>query len=341
MRQAAVSLLIAIGLLSPALAQQPARPVVLDVALTADGSLISHCQDDAGQEIGRSILELFRDGERIAAATSYPDGSCTFSDVDPGIYVLQADSWTQFLRVWSKDAAPPAAQTTLAIVVGKGPLVAPPASAAATSSDAPAGTSANVASEQQPEAITPTQDEPVTPESGQASVEDSESAESEATGKDPVLQLAFEDETTAQTQTSLPDPPHTMDALAAPLLTESETAFDPLAAPIAEGEPAQYTPDSPIDSSVTVQVPAPPQSIAPPQAVDPTTRQAPPQAGPVPENPPPPTTLPPPPMPYTSYYAGPTVGDVVMTSIGVAAITVGVVAIHKYDERGERQIVSP
>jgi hypothetical protein len=314
MRVAAKTLLVVISGLSSAAAGPQQRPsTMIDVALSADGHLISHCEDTNGNPVSNAIVELVRDRDMISWTTSRSDGSFVIRDVKPGAYRLQCGDCDRTIRVWSETTAPPAARAPIVIVVGAAPLAA-------------------LSEDMLPPAVsepTPLEQEPVLPLELQegmqrrtgAAVEQSVTSVSSPATEDVLLiessvQSTHAHHTFQTAEVDAPFDPFAGSRLDPPQPGASEfvdLADEPLGAPV-QPQPLSAEP-----------APAP----APAQAQAPVARPVP-QEVPCPGN-----------VRYIRRSVGPTVGDVVVTSFGIAGITMGLIGIHKYENRKVRRVVSP
>jgi hypothetical protein len=325
MRVVITTLLVVISSLSVAAAEQQQRAsTMIDVALSSEGHLISRCEDTNGSPLGDAIVELVRERDMICWTTSRSDGSFTLRDVKPGIYRLQCGDCDRTIRVWADAAAPPAARVPIVVVVAAAPLPVP---GAKRSPDSSADAS---------------------PATAGGDFDAAAAADSTGDEQEPILQLQLQDgaqrKPVAAAQPALPivAPP----VAAAVLQIESnpqhthahhsiETAavdvpFDPFAGTRFES-PAPHEPEfvdlteEPLTAPMPAQEPPASQWNPPPPAYQPAPQEVPPCGD----------------VRYIRRSVGPTVGDVVVTSFGVAGITMGLIGIHKYENRKVRRVMSP
>lgn len=304
MRVAVLIMLAVACSLLHAEAQSPQRPsAVVDVALSRQGNLISRCEDEVGNPTADAVVSLLQQNQTIATTTCRDDGWFVLRQIPPGNYTLQVRDWSRAVRVWTDEAAPPGAREPIAIIVRS-----PQPSPAGAASAAVVPAAAEVLEEQ---AILPLK------------LQEGSRRSAAAAPGDVASPVAIESEAAAQNTHAL----HIVETL------EADATFDPLASP-ASGIPTASPPT--FVQSAAEPVPAPaaaatdefgPSPVEMPDAV---------LAGP------PPMGMPPcPEMRHIPSGVGPTVGDVVVTSLGVAGITMGITAIHKYDNRRIRRVVSP
>ncbi|QDU35815.1 hypothetical protein Mal4_00970 [Maioricimonas rarisocia] len=114
---------------APALAAGP-QPVVrtaqqtavVDVALSADGSLQGQFVDLQGQPIDGAVVTVHQDGREVATTTTDAKGVYSVENLRGGVYEVAAGNSRQAFRVWSTNAAPPASRS-MATIVARGDVV--------------------------------------------------------------------------------------------------------------------------------------------------------------------------------------------------------------------------
>ncbi len=131
-----------IGLLLPAapvVAAEPtpvvaARQIGMDVVLDA-GHVKGQYVNTQGAALEGATVIAGQRGIEVARTTTNANGQFRLA-LRPGIYDLTVGAKTETIRVWSADAAPPAARSTATLVEGStvrgqnGPLIDPVAAAA-------------------------------------------------------------------------------------------------------------------------------------------------------------------------------------------------------------------
>jgi hypothetical protein len=120
--RSALVVLAGIGLITPQCALQagepPAQKAVADVTLTESGELAGAVVSTAGKPVDGALVTLKKQGKSVAQTTTNARGAFALASVKSGIYELKAGPATKLVRVWSADAAPPAAVTQAKLVVG-------------------------------------------------------------------------------------------------------------------------------------------------------------------------------------------------------------------------------
>ncbi|MEW4527617.1 carboxypeptidase-like regulatory domain-containing protein [Maioricimonas sp. JC845] len=95
---------------------------VVDVALSADGSLKGQFVDHQGQPIDGAVVKVHQDGREIATVTTDAQGVYSVENLHGGVYEVAAGNSRQAFRVWSTNAAPPASRS-MATIVARGDVV--------------------------------------------------------------------------------------------------------------------------------------------------------------------------------------------------------------------------
>jgi hypothetical protein len=126
-RRAALTLAGA-GLLAPQSILMAAGPVgsttvpaiqsasIRDVSLTQAGSLRGQVVDSQGVALASTTVKVQSAGREIASTTTNEQGEFTFNDLRGGNYTINAGDSTGVYRVWTANAAPPAAKQGLLLV---------------------------------------------------------------------------------------------------------------------------------------------------------------------------------------------------------------------------------
>lgn len=335
MRLTAIILLCVGGGVAAFAGQTQARAAVIDVALTETGSFISQCQTGDEQPVVGAVVMLLQNDQLVASTTTRADGWFKLPAVTPGAYVLKAKEWQHAIRIWDRQSAPPSGRSPIVLILSSPETVLqdarPPEEAQ----------SDDVLAPEPPVEQPSTTTEPV-----DLAAED---VDIESPAKPPTHNEGMETAThREETEAGVPlveKPQEHTDAIPAhanaqqvafvqnEVPAEPDAVFDPFA--------QSPSPDTPSTTPMTAQREVPPPN-GPPQPMNAPSGPAqvqpqPAQAQPVPAQVPPPMA-----SGYGSTrVVGPTVGDVVVTSIGIAGITVGAIAIHEYNNRSERRIVSP
>lgn len=96
----------------------PPTPSLVDIKLGDGGLLQGQVSDTSGTPLtGRSVA-LFHRGIEIARTTTNGQGRFTVGGVRGGMHRLVSGENSRFVRTWTKEAAPPAAKSDAALVVG-------------------------------------------------------------------------------------------------------------------------------------------------------------------------------------------------------------------------------
>lgn len=120
--RSALVVLAGIGLITPRCALQagepPAKKAVADVVLSENGDLAGAVVSTAGKPVDGAVVTLTKQGKSVAQTTTNARGAFELASVKSGIYELKAGPAKKLVRVWSADAAPPAAADEAKLVVG-------------------------------------------------------------------------------------------------------------------------------------------------------------------------------------------------------------------------------
>lgn len=292
-------------------AQPASQPGAIDIALTSEGDFVSQCQDETERPLVGIPVQLIQDGNVVAVTHSEVDGWFQFREISPGSYQLTTEGWSNPIRLWTAEDAPPAAQEPIIVILESRtqPITTDDRTRAEDLDPQPAA-----ALDPQPKALReapPVEEEEQdlpTIELAFAGEETSESVGADgAQGDRPIQKTGFRQQ----------GPPNSGDdAVFNPFYDSYPMQPAPADAGPPWGEPA-----GPVGPAM-----GPAGNAAAPVFVEP---------GPNPGCPP--GVCPP------GYPVGPTVGDVVLGGIGIGAITVGAIAIYKYDQHEDRvrRVVSP
>ena len=129
-RRAALTLAGA-SLLAPHAAALAASPVssttkptvqtasILDVSLSERGSLRGQVVDVQGAPVVRAAVSVQAAGRQVAATTTNDRGQFAVNNLRGGNYTITAGNSTGVYRLWTANAAPPAAKQGLLMVSGR------------------------------------------------------------------------------------------------------------------------------------------------------------------------------------------------------------------------------
>jgi hypothetical protein len=96
----------------------PSIPSLVDIALGDSGLLEGQVSDTSGTPLSDRSVVLFHHGIEIARTTTNGQGRFTISGVRGGTHRLVSGENSRFVRTWTKEAAPPAAKSAAALIVG-------------------------------------------------------------------------------------------------------------------------------------------------------------------------------------------------------------------------------
>jgi hypothetical protein len=91
-------------------------PAVQDVALNADGHLVGQLIDVNGSPQNESVVRLQQDGRDVATVVTDRHGRFAVANVRAGLYQVTSDRANGVYRVWTAQAAPPAAHGRVLLV---------------------------------------------------------------------------------------------------------------------------------------------------------------------------------------------------------------------------------
>lgn len=89
---------------------------VRDVALADGGVLSGVVRDAEGNPLGGAAVAVRQGNEVIASTISDENGEFAISDLNGGVYVVNAGNSQGVYRLWTEDTAPPSAQTMVDMV---------------------------------------------------------------------------------------------------------------------------------------------------------------------------------------------------------------------------------
>lgn len=112
--------LLLTGLLSvgtPALAGEPVEIRSSDVALSTGGLLNGTVLNTAALPVAGVVVSVLHEDKVVAKTMSTEKGEFSVKGLRNGVHVIKVGTTQQRVRLWSADAAPPAAVENLAVVV--------------------------------------------------------------------------------------------------------------------------------------------------------------------------------------------------------------------------------
>lgn len=120
MQQLAAAIACAGMISAPVTAATPAtaQSHSADVALSAGGSLTGQLVTAQGVGLSQTQVAIYRDGKEVAHATTDQTGAFRVDGLRGGVYDVVAPGYHGQYRLWSPDAAPPAANHGLLMVAG-------------------------------------------------------------------------------------------------------------------------------------------------------------------------------------------------------------------------------
>lgn len=101
---------------APQSPKKPSTVQIHDLRLDNNGGLGGQVVNASAAPIQDSKLELRQNGKVLATTASDRTGTFSFANVRPGVYQVVVNQGGVACRVWSHDAAPPAAKEKLLIV---------------------------------------------------------------------------------------------------------------------------------------------------------------------------------------------------------------------------------
>ena len=112
--------LAVVGVCSPqlALAADPNQPTITDVRLHEGGILYGQVLSSENTAISGADVVLRAGGRDLAVVKSDKEGRFSFVGLQNGVYQIRAINGERTYRVWTAEAAPPAAQPQVTLVTG-------------------------------------------------------------------------------------------------------------------------------------------------------------------------------------------------------------------------------
>lgn len=104
-------------------AASPARPMVHDLKLDQRNAFQGQLLNAAGQPLVDQALTLRTNGELVAQTKTDESGLFHFGDLRGGVYQIGIADAVVTCRVWTANAAPPAAKEQMLIVAGSEEIV--------------------------------------------------------------------------------------------------------------------------------------------------------------------------------------------------------------------------
>ncbi len=96
------------------------RPVIRDVALGSNGSMIGQLVDVQGRARPNQVVVVQRQGTEPRRTQTDQDGRFRFSGLSGGTYQIASVDAATLCRCWTEKTAPPAARQELLLVSGEG-----------------------------------------------------------------------------------------------------------------------------------------------------------------------------------------------------------------------------
>lgn len=94
-----------------------------DVILHANGTLRGSVVDNVGRPMIAAKVQVLHDTQVVASAITDESGRFSVQSLRNGTHVLQTDSGSLVIRIWTKAAAPPTASDNITVVARPNPLV--------------------------------------------------------------------------------------------------------------------------------------------------------------------------------------------------------------------------
>lgn len=107
--QSTLAAVACLGMLTPAAvlhAEQP-QTKIKDVALSAGGMLVGKVVDAAGKPVADAHLKILADERVLVNTHAAADGSFRIQSLRGGVYDLNANGNSNFMRLWANQTAPP------------------------------------------------------------------------------------------------------------------------------------------------------------------------------------------------------------------------------------------
>lgn len=88
-----------------------------DVSLSESGTLTGQLLDSEQQPVAGAKVSLMRAGHEVASAETDDQGIFQVEKLRGGVYLVKGEQTARTFRVWTADAAPPAAEETAILTV--------------------------------------------------------------------------------------------------------------------------------------------------------------------------------------------------------------------------------
>lgn len=89
------------------------QSAVVDIALSAGGTLHGKVLSDQGQPLDGAVVTLRRGEAELGRVTSNADGNFEFANLRSGLYVVETPVAQRAIRAWSPEIAPPGAKQSV------------------------------------------------------------------------------------------------------------------------------------------------------------------------------------------------------------------------------------
>ena len=119
--QRSILVLACVGMIIPRsclLAQQPATPVITDIALSPQGLFQGRVVDAEGQPVSGAKILMATNDTVVVETESDPSGAFNVNSLRGGFYQLAVGNVNQNVRVWAPNTAPPTATEGLTVTLG-------------------------------------------------------------------------------------------------------------------------------------------------------------------------------------------------------------------------------
>ena len=98
--------------------RQSPVPVIVDVALHADGELRGQVVDQQGVAKRGVVVSVYQANKKVSSTVSRKGGFFSIEGLRGGLYVLSAGGSQKAFRLWKGAAAPPSSQRGVLLVAG-------------------------------------------------------------------------------------------------------------------------------------------------------------------------------------------------------------------------------
>lgn len=106
----------------PTKSAQPTKaaqaPVVTDIALASNGTLVGQVVNAQGAALDGAVVSLTQGKKQIAKTVAAKDGSFEVKNLKGGVYQVSAGQSSGLFRVWTEKTAPPSAKAKAVLVSG-------------------------------------------------------------------------------------------------------------------------------------------------------------------------------------------------------------------------------